>query len=120
SRNRSLREEPFFMEYQLPTISQKVQIVKHAVPFPPIAPGTKWRSRRGIRVNSRSRQFGTTDMPVESSTTWPAVSTDTSIPALAPSCDGESEPTTGRPSVESHFMTRYTFGASIGGGADPM
>ncbi|MBX9789722.1 MAG: hypothetical protein K2Y37_12465, partial [Pirellulales bacterium] len=25
SRNRSLREEPFFMEYQLPTISQKVQ-----------------------------------------------------------------------------------------------
>ncbi|MBX9792004.1 MAG: hypothetical protein K2Y37_24030, partial [Pirellulales bacterium] len=29
--NRSLREEPFFMEYQLPTISQKVQYLKLAV-----------------------------------------------------------------------------------------
>ncbi|MBX9791918.1 MAG: hypothetical protein K2Y37_23595, partial [Pirellulales bacterium] len=38
SRNRSLREEPFFMEYQLPTISQKVQLREAHRPKIPLLP----------------------------------------------------------------------------------
>lgn len=81
-------------------------MVKQEVLFAPDAPGMICRSRLGIRVKSRSRQRGATDIPLLSTTTFPATSTVMSIPGRAPSSEELVDPMTGRLSARSRLMAR--------------
>jgi hypothetical protein len=81
-------------------------MVKQEVLFAPVAPGTISRSRYGIRVKTRSRQPGTTDIPVASQIAFPAVSTVMSTPGRAPSSEELVDPVTGRLSAGSRLMAR--------------
>ena len=71
-------------------------IVKQEVLFAPVAPGTRGRSRLGIRVKSRFRQPGATDIPLASRATFPAAPTVISTPGRAPNSEELVDPTTGR------------------------
>ena len=66
-----------------------IPMAKHEELFGPAAPGNFGRSRLGIRVKSRSRHLGATDIPLSSRTTFPAGSTVISMPGRAPSCDSQ-------------------------------
>lgn len=80
--------------------------MKQEVLFDPDAPGTIDLSRFGIRVKSRSRQLGETDIPVLLQATFPAESVEMSMPGRAPSSEELFGPTTGKLSAGSRFIAR--------------